>query len=99
MFLIIGQTIRIECDEDYNIYTKCFLRTLILLQMFIFVKYVNLYQYNQQFDLWNFNSRFQWRYKPASDLFLVFNSNEVLMPKEVKSWNINFKINYWLDFN
>lgn len=59
----------------------------------------NLYQYNQQFDLWNFNSRFQWRYKPASDLFIVFNSNEILMPKEVKSWNINFKLNYWLNFN
>ena len=59
----------------------------------------NLYQYNKQFDLWNFNSRFQWRYKPASDLFIVFNSNEILMPKEVKSWNINFKLNYWLNFN
>ncbi len=59
----------------------------------------NLYQYNEQFDLWNFNSRFQWRYKPASDLFIVFNSNEILMPKEVKSWNINIKLNYWLNFN
>ena len=59
----------------------------------------NLYQYNKQFDLWNFNSRFQWRYKPASDLFIVFNSNQILMPKEVKSWNINFKLNYWLNFN
>jgi hypothetical protein len=59
----------------------------------------NLYQYNKQFDLWNFNSRFQWRYKPASDLFIVFNSTEILMPKEVKSWNINFKLNYWLNFN
>ena len=33
------------------------------------------------------------RYSPASDFFLVFNSNEVLIPKELKSWNINFKIN------
>ena len=59
----------------------------------------SLYQYNKQFDLWNFNSRFQWRYKPASDLFLVFNSNEVMIPEEIKSWSINLKLNYWLNLN
>tara|TARA_B100000767_G_C19770939_1_gene539968 strand:+ start:16 stop:2142 length:2127 start_codon:yes stop_codon:yes gene_type:complete len=59
----------------------------------------NLYQYNKQFDLWSFNSRFQWRYKPASDLFLVFNSNEVMIPEEIKSWSINLKLNYWLNLN
>lgn len=59
----------------------------------------NLYQYNNQFDLWSFNSRFQWRYKPASDLFLVFNSNEVMIPEEIKSWSINLKLNYWLNLN
>jgi len=59
----------------------------------------NLYQYNEQFDLWSFNSRLQWRYKPASDLFLVFNSNEVIIPKKIKSWSINLKLNYWLNLN
>lgn len=59
----------------------------------------NLYQYNEQFDLWSFNSRLQWRYKPASDLFLVFNSNEVIIPYKIRSWNINLKLNYWLNLN
>ncbi|MGA1030639.1 MAG: DUF5916 domain-containing protein [Flavobacteriaceae bacterium] len=57
----------------------------------------NLFQYNEQLGVWNFNSRLQWRYKPASDLFLVFNSNEVNVPTFSKGWNLTFKINYWLN--
>ncbi|MDA9015551.1 carbohydrate binding family 9 domain-containing protein [Flavobacteriaceae bacterium] len=57
----------------------------------------NLYQYNEQLGLWNFNSRFQWRYKPASDLFLVFNSNEMKIPELATGWNLTLKLNYWLN--
>lgn len=57
----------------------------------------NLYQYNEQLGLWNFNSRLQWRYKPASDLFIVFNSNEMQLPEMQSGWNLTFKINYWLN--
>ena len=58
----------------------------------------NLFQYNEQLGLWNFNSRFQWRYKPASDIFLVFNSNEISVPNLAKGWNLTLKVNYWLNF-
>ena len=57
----------------------------------------NLIQYNEQLGVWNFNSRFQWRYKPASDIFLVFNSNETKMPLTSRTWNLTLKINYWLN--
>jgi outer membrane receptor for ferrienterochelin and colicin len=57
----------------------------------------NLFQYNEQLGLWNFNSRFQWRYKPASDIFLVFNSNEISVPNLSTGWNLTLKINYWLN--
>lgn len=57
----------------------------------------NLYQYNEQLGLWNFNSRLQWRYKPASDFFLVFNSNEMKIPEASSGWNLTLKINYWLN--
>ena len=57
----------------------------------------NLFQYNEQLGLWNFNSRFQWRYKPASDLFLVFNSNEINYPSQTRGWSLTLKINYWLN--
>ena len=57
----------------------------------------NLFQYNEQLGLWNFNSRFQWRYKPASDVFLVFNSNEIIVPKVSRGWSLTLKVNYWLN--
>jgi hypothetical protein len=57
----------------------------------------NLYQYNEQQKLWNFNSRFQWRYKPASDIFLVFNSSDARMPTANRNWNLTLKINYWIN--
>jgi hypothetical protein len=57
----------------------------------------NLYQYNEQQKLWNFNSRFQWRYKPASDLFLVFNSSDTRMLEPNRNWNLTLKINYWIN--
>jgi hypothetical protein len=57
----------------------------------------NLLQYNEQLGLWNFNSRFQWRYKPASDIFLVFNSNEITVPNLATGWNLTLKVNYWIN--
>ena len=57
----------------------------------------NLYQYNEQQKLWNFNSRFQWRYKPASDIFLVFNSSDTRMLIPNRNWNLTLKINYWIN--
>ncbi|MDG1029165.1 MAG: DUF5916 domain-containing protein [Flavobacteriaceae bacterium] len=57
----------------------------------------NLYQYNEQQKLWNFNSRFQWRYKPVSDIFLVFNSSDTRMLTPNRNWNLTLKINYWIN--
>ena len=57
----------------------------------------NLYQYNEQQKLWNFNSRFQWRYKPASDIFLVFNSSDSNMLVPNRNWNLTLKMNYWIN--
>ena len=57
----------------------------------------NLLQYNEQLGLWHFNSRFQWRYKPASDIFLVFNSNEITVPNLATGWNLTLKVNYWIN--
>lgn len=59
----------------------------------------NLYQYNEQRKLWNFNSRLQWRYQPASDLFIVFNSSEINVLDNSEYWNLTVKLNYWLNFN
>ena len=54
-------------------------------------------QYNNQIDNLNINSRFQWRFKPVSDLFLVYTDNYFPSTFSVKSRAIVLKINYWLN--
>lgn len=55
-------------------------------------------QYNTQATNININSRFQWRYKPMSDIFFVYTDNYFSNPF-LKSRNraLVFKMNYWLN--
>ena len=55
-------------------------------------------QYNTQERNININSRFQWRYKPMSDLFIVYTDNYFSDPF-LKNRNraLVFKLNYWLN--
>ena len=52
-------------------------------------------QYNQQLKNMNLNTRLQWRYKPASDLFLVYTDNYLPTPFEVKNRALVLKFTYW----
>lgn len=52
-------------------------------------------QYNEQTDNVNFNFRFQWRYKPASDLFIVFTDNYLPENLSVRNRAVVVKFNYW----
>ena len=52
-------------------------------------------QYNEQLNNVNINGRFQWRYKPASDLFLVYTDNYYSAPFFVKNRALVLKFNYW----
>ena len=55
-------------------------------------------QYNTQANNININSRFQWRYKPSSDFFLVYTDNYYSDPIfKNKSRALVFKLNYWLN--
>jgi hypothetical protein len=54
-------------------------------------------QYNEQLDNLNLNMRFQWRYQPVSDLFIVYTDNYI-----PGSWNhrnraLVLKLTYWLN--
>lgn len=55
------------------------------------------FQYNNLLDNMNLNVRFQWRYQPASDLFIVYTEN--YFPEHFKSKNraLVFKFTYWLN--
>lgn len=52
-------------------------------------------QYNDQQKNINFNGRLQWRYKPASDLFIVYTDNYLPTPFTVKNRALVIKFNYW----
>jgi len=52
-------------------------------------------QYNQQQNNINLNTRFQWRFKPASDLFIVYTDNYLPDPFNVKNRSLVLKFTYW----
>ena len=59
--------------------------------------FANLFQYNEQTKNFNLNSRFQWRYSPASDLFLVYTNNYFIEPLEGRNWGLTLKFTYWFN--
>ena len=57
-------------------------------------------QYNNQIDNINLNARFQWRFQPLSDFFLVYTDNyyaENPLFMNLKSRSFAFKLNYWIN--
>jgi hypothetical protein len=54
-------------------------------------------QYNDQQKNVNTNVRFQWRYKPASDLFIVYGDNSQTSPYSIKNRQLVIKWTYWLN--
>lgn len=52
-------------------------------------------QYNGQLKNVNLNTRLQWRYRPASDLFIVYTDNYLTDPVMVRNRAIVLKLNYW----
>ena len=52
-------------------------------------------QYNSQQENVNLNTRFQWRYRPASDIFLVYTDNYYTTPLAVRNRAVVLKVTYW----
>jgi Domain of unknown function (DUF5916)/Carbohydrate family 9 binding domain-like len=65
---------------------------ITLTNNFYFTTFV---QYNQQIKNTNVNARLQWRYKPVSDIFLVYTDNYSNIDSHVKNRAIVLKMTYW----
>jgi hypothetical protein len=52
-------------------------------------------QYNEQRKNVNLNTRLQWRYQPASDLFVVYTDNYLPAPFAVRNRALVIKLTYW----
>jgi hypothetical protein len=61
------------------------------------VYFATLVQYNSQINNVNVNARFQWRYKPSSDIYLVYTDNYFADVFKSKNRALVFKITYWLN--
>jgi len=59
--------------------------------------WTTFFQYNTQRDNFNVNSRIQWRFKPLSDLFLVYTDNYAIEQWGPKNRTLVLKLNYWLN--
>jgi len=54
-------------------------------------------QYNEQIDNMNINMRFQWRYKPVSDLFIVYTDNYYTGDWNSRNRALVLKLSYWFN--
>lgn len=54
-------------------------------------------QYNTQANLVNVNARFQWRFKPVSDLFIVYTDNYFSDNFQPIGRSLVVKLTYWLN--
>ena len=62
--------------------------------------FTTFFQYNNQLDNLNINARFQWRFKPVSDFFLVYTDNYLTEPfSQFGSRNraLVAKLTYWFN--
>jgi hypothetical protein len=78
-----AQLILIGPKLDLTFTDKLFLSTFI--------------QYNNQVDNINLNMRFQWRFAPVSDLYIVYTGNSYTTDFANKNRGIVIKLSYWFN--
>lgn len=57
--------------------------------------FTTFFQYNDQQKNMNLNTRFQWRYRPASDLYIVYTDNYYAAPFGIRNRALVLKFTYW----
>ena len=59
--------------------------------------FTSFVQYNNQIDNLNLNLRFQWRFAPVSDLFIVYTENSFPVDYRIKNRGLVLKLSYWFN--
>jgi hypothetical protein len=60
------------------------------------VFFTTFFQYNTQINNVNINTRLQWRYRPMSDLFIVFSENYTSDFFQSRNRGLVLKFTRWL---
>lgn len=96
---------RIRLAEPYNSANIFLVGPRVDLTLTRSVFFTTFFQYNSQYNNVNINSRFQWRFKPVSDLFIVYTDNYYYSFADTRTYE-NFspknralvvKLTYWLN--
>jgi hypothetical protein len=59
--------------------------------------FTSILQYNNQIDNINLNLRFQWRFAPVSDLYIVYTENSFPDDYRIKNRGVVLKLSYWFN--
>lgn len=87
----------LEFDEPYGNRDLFLIGSKIEINFSRTLYWTTFLQFNTQADNFNINSRLQWRYKPMSDLFLVYTDNYAVEFWGKKNRALVLKLNYWLN--
>ena len=61
------------------------------------IYWTSFLQYNTQVQNFNINSRFQWRFRPMSDFYVVYTDNYDLRIGKPRNRTIVIKLIYWIN--
>lgn len=98
VFSISYRMNRIALDKGYGETTLHLLSPKTEISLRNNMWWTTFLQFNTQDENFNINSRLQWRYKPMSDIFLVYSDNYATTDFSTKNRGIVFKLTYWLNF-
>ena len=88
----------IELPEPYNSTDLFLISSRIDLTWTNKLFFTSFLQYNTQDNNFGQNHRFQWRFKPVSDLFIVYTDNYITKPSfEPKNRALVLKLSYWFN--
>jgi len=87
----------IDLPEEYATTQLWLVGSRIDLTLSKSVFFTTFVQYNNQLNNININARFQWRFQPVSDFFLVYTDNYFADGLSVRNRALVAKLTYWLN--
>jgi hypothetical protein len=87
----------IDMPVNYNSAHLHLLGTRVEITFTKSVFFTTFLQYNTQINNFNINTRLQWRFKPMSDLFIVYAENYDTANIKIKNRAIILKLIYWFN--
>jgi hypothetical protein len=95
---ILGEYDQLAFPDPYGSTSLFLLSPKVEINFSTTLSWTTFLQYNTQRNNFNINSRFQYRFKPMSDIYLVYTDNYFTDPfMRNKNRSLVFKMNYWLN--